>query len=175
MRIKTHELRAAGVKPFQHRYEAGELRLDDERAQITAPLDVSGTASLKGDEVRVKGDIGGQLDVACDRCLQPAVYPVSLSFDAHLIPAATYQATNKFELEEADLDYSVLEGEDEIDLDGMVREQLLLALPVRLLCREDCRGLCADCGINLNEGACQCRAGKIDPRWGALAAFKKSE
>jgi len=71
-----------------------------------------------------------------------------------------------------DLDFSVYQN-DELDLDELVIEQLELALPVRLLCREECRGLCDQCGTNFNEQQCNCQP-PIDPRWQALADLKNS-
>jgi uncharacterized protein len=76
------------------------------------------------------------------------------------------------ELQAEDLILSAYEG-DAVDLDEVVREQLLLALPSRHLCREDCQGLCQKCGANLNDGHCSCEQGEVDPRWAALANLKK--
>ena len=64
---------------------------------------------------------------------------------------------------------------DSIDLDELVREQILLALPTRHLCREDCKGLCQKCGADLNAGDCSCEQGETDPRWAALADFKRRD
>src|SRR5919112_562701 len=75
------------------------------------------------------------------------------------------------ELQAEDLILSAYEG-DAVDLDEIVREQTLLALPSRHLCREDCKGLCQKCGANLNENQCSCEQGETDPRWAALADLK---
>ena len=79
-------------------------------------------------------------------------------------------AKSETELHENDLEFSYYEN-DELDTDQLIREQLELALPARVLCREDCRGLCAQCGTNLNLETCQCTA-PVDPRWQALAELK---
>jgi uncharacterized protein len=73
-------------------------------------------------------------------------------------------------LHERDLDFAVYENE-QIDIDEMVLEQLELELPSRVLCSEDCRGLCPQCGADLNVEQCDCKA-PIDPRWQALADIK---
>jgi len=70
-----------------------------------------------------------------------------------------------------DLEFSLYEGE-EVDLGPLIREQVLLALPTRPLCRDDCRGLCPQCGINLNHAECGCRVETFDPRLEALRSLK---
>ena len=72
------------------------------------------------------------------------------------------------------MDFSTYDG-DRIDLDEIVREQILLALPTRQLCAEDCKGLCPSCGANLNEKACGCEQQQTDPRWSALEALKRGD
>lgn len=173
MRINWRELEG-GKRSFLHVYEPGELPLGDERAQIREPLRVNAQATLKGEEVRVRGGIAGTVEAACDRCLAPVPLPLDLSFEARFIPAASYEESQTVELQDEDLDFSVL-TDDFIDLDELVREQVLLALPIRLLCRDDCRGLCPTCGGDLNEKPCDCHEEARDPRWDALAALKKRE
>ena len=70
-----------------------------------------------------------------------------------------------------DVDFAPFEG-DEIDLGELFREQILLAIPMTPLCREECKGLCPVCGADLNAGECSCERGEIDPRWSALADLK---
>ena len=79
----------------------------------------------------------------------------------------TYEATNQVELNESDMQLSVFDGEA-IDLDDLVREQILLTLPSRVLCEDDCKGLCPVCGSDRNIVSCQCETNEIDPRWKAL-------
>lgn len=163
-----------GKKRFDLTYQPGEFSLEDERADLAAALKVIGEASLKNSEVRVKGDLEGSLHASCDRCLRSLPFPVSLNFDAHYIPVAEYEENERAELQDDDLEFSVFDGE-KIDLDELIREQILLALPVRLLCQEECKGLCPECGSDLNHTACQCEEKQVDPRWDALAALKKRE
>jgi len=94
-----------------------------------------------------------------------------IPFDLFYTPAdAARDQGGERELFERDLDFAVYEN-DQIDLDEMVLEQLELSLPSRVLCREDCRGLCPQCGADLNVEQCQCKP-QIDPRWRALADLK---
>ena len=126
-----------------------------------------GRASRKGEEVRVRGSLQTSVELRCDRCLGPVPVPVNVDFVANFV-RATDPAAEAKELQDEDLEFSVYDG-DSVDLDEIVREQILLALPARQLCREDCEGLCAACGKNLNAESCDCARHETDPRWAALA------
>ena len=71
------------------------------------------------------------------------------------------------ELTEDEMSVSVFDGEA-IDVDEIVKEQIVLAVPTRMLCREDCKGICPECGTDRNTGDCSCATNDIDPRWAAL-------
>lgn len=77
----------------------------------------------------------------------------------------------EYELGAGELDISFLE-EEKINVAGLVRENVLLALPVQPLCDDDCRGLCPRCGANLNRGPCSCSTTHRDPRWGKLESLR---
>ena len=172
MRIEVESLRER-AEAFSHSYAPGEVELEDEGSRLVAPAEVSGEASLKGEEVRVRGEIKTEVELLCDRCAAPERAPLAVEFDTSFIPqeVEAVKAEN-VELAAEDLLLSSYEG-DAVDLDELVREQILLALPSRPLCREDCKGLCMKCGANLNTGTCSCVQGEVDPRWAALAELKK--
>lgn len=117
--------------------------------------------------MRLQGEIRARAEVDCDRCLKQVSVPVETTFDVTYVPASDYMEGQAAELQEEDLSVSVYEDEA-IDLDELVREQVLLAIPTRALCTEDCKGLCPVCGQNRNEQPCECEAQDVDPRWGAL-------
>ena len=94
--------------------------------------------------------------VECDRCLQPVELPVSADFALEYITGSEYESSDVAELTEAEMSVSVFDGEA-IDVDEIVKEQILLAVPTRMLCREDCKGICPECGIDRNTGECQLR------------------
>ena len=98
---------------------------------------------------------------------EAAAMPVSSIFKVEYVTPDIYQAEQAAELLEEDLSLSVFDGEV-IDIDEMVREQLLLALPAQILCREDCKGLCPECGGDRNLNECKCEEVEIDPRWSGL-------
>ncbi len=171
MIISLVRLPADGLK-FEHRYVAGELDLRDYDFELERPPVVRGRVDRVGAEMRLRGTIEAALKRPCDRCLKEVALPVELPFDLLYTPEDPGGSrTGEIELHERDLDFAVYQN-DEIDLDEMVLEQLELGLPTRLLCREDCQGLCPECGVDRNLESCACAA-PTDPRWQALADLKK--
>lgn len=172
MRIEVERLAETG-ESFAHTYGPDELSLEDELARLTGEANVSGWAKRKRDEVSVSGKIGGTVEVVCDRCLTPVAATVEVEFDVAFLPREREAAlTENVELQAEDLAVSFYE-DGAVDVDELVREQILLALPTRQLCREECRGLCPVCGKNVNVEQCSCQQGETDPRWAALADLKK--
>lgn len=172
MRIEVENLTPAG-EPFTNSYGPGQFTLEDERMRLTGETKVEGHASRKGEEVRLRGRIQAQAESVCDRCLRTVPLPLEVEFDTAFLPAAAEVVkTENVELLPDELGLSAYEG-DAIDLDDLVREQILLAVPSRLVCREECAGLCPKCGADLNENPCGCEQKEIDPRWAALADLKK--
>jgi uncharacterized protein len=173
MRIEVENLRE-GAEVFSHSYAPGEVELEDEGARLVAPAEVEGGASRKGEEVRLRGTIRTEVELLCDRCAAPSRASLEVEFDTRFIPqSAAAGDTDNVELLPEDLGLATYEG-DAVDLDELVREQIVLALPLRNLCREDCKGLCQKCGADLNAGRCSCEQGETDPRWAALADWKKN-
>ncbi|HKS27985.1 MAG TPA: DUF177 domain-containing protein [Pyrinomonadaceae bacterium] len=167
MRIELDKLEGKSAQ-FAHTYGADELVLDDEHARLTEPPQVTGRINRSGHEVRLRGQITARAEVDCDRCLKQVTVPVEADFDVTYVPASDYvEQQGAAELQEEDLGVSVYENET-IDVDELVREQVLLAIPARALCTEDCKGLCPVCGANRNEAACECESQETDPRWAAL-------
>ena len=174
MRIEVENLTAAG-EPFSHTYGPGEVDLGEEAARVTGETAVTGRAGKKGEEVRLRGSIRTTLEVACDRCLATQTAPLEVEFDTSFVPqSAAAVETENVELLAENMGLAAYEG-DAIDLDELVREQVVLALPTRHLCREDCKGLCPTCGADLNAEACACEQAEVDPRWAALADWKKDK
>ena len=166
MRIELENLEG-GRGDFAHVYQPEELNPVDDRVQLAAPAEVKGKVRLSGNEVFVNGHIDTRARVECDRCLQPVELPVSADFTLEYITGSEYESSEVAELTEAEMSVSVFGGKA-IDVDEIVKEQVLLAVPTRMLCREDCKGICPQCGIDKNTGDCQCVTEDIDPRWAAL-------
>ncbi len=108
-----------------------------------------------GGAVLIRGRLAGELMLACGRCLATFGWPLSAEFDLLLEQGTPTASGEEVELSAADLDVDYLTGE-EIDLEAVIKEQVLLALPLQAVCREECAGLCPACGANLNEEHCTC-------------------
>ena len=118
-------------------------------------------------DIRVRGSYRGSFQVPCARCLDPVEHPVSGEYDVLFRPLGG---------DANDREHSIGASETEIGyyqdgsllLEDVLREQVLLSLPARTLCREDCKGICPQCGANRNNDACSCEEAPVDPRWSAL-------
>jgi uncharacterized protein len=152
---------------FAHTYAPGELVLQDERVSILEPPEISGKIRKNERRVYVSGRLTGQVQVECDRCLKLIELPVDSHFKLEYVTAEDYQAQQAFELTEEDLDLSVFDGEV-IEIDELVTEELLLAIPDQVLCSDSCKGMCAVCGVNRNTTECSCESPDVDPRWAGL-------
>lgn len=166
MRIELDKLEQDSGK-FSRTYEPGELSLDDDEVRLVEPAEVSGRVRRDGNEVELTGELRAKIETACDRCLQPVNLSIGAEFKERFVPAVSWRDEQQHELQEEDLNLAVFDGEA-IELDDLVREEILLAVPAHVLCREDCKGLCPVCGIDRNQGTCQCETGGTDSRWQGL-------
>jgi uncharacterized protein len=133
--------------------------------------------------VLVEAGLSTQVVGPCKRCLAEVQVEVPVSFTLHMVPSAKLRAgddedeagdghgpsAGSFDL--TDADEEPFDGKT-IDLDPIVREQVLLALPLYVVCKDDCKGLCSVCGQNLNERECGCERKMVDPRLAALKDIK---
>ncbi len=170
MRIELENLEGS-KGDFAYVYNPEELNPVDERVKLTAPATVNGKVRLSGNEVFVNGHFDTRAQVECDRCLKPIELPVSADFELEYITGSEYESTAVAELTEAEMSVAVFDGEA-LDVDEIVKEQILLAVPTRVLCGEDCKGICPECGVDRNTGECNCETKEIDPRWAALKNLK---
>jgi uncharacterized protein len=132
---------------------------------------------MEDHNIFVRGQLDGWVEVACSRCVGPVklvvAEPIAVTYLPHAQVASEDEelAGDEVEVDEEDMDVYSYEGE-EVDLEPLLREQLILAVPFAPLCSEDCKGLCPVCGIDLNTGSCTCDRTPIDPRWSALKNLK---
>lgn len=154
---------------IQHLYPAGEPALSGGECRLAGRSELDLQATRAGREVNLVGRVTARVEVECDRCLQPVAVTVAPRFDLlYLPPLGT---GDEHELGADDLVVAFYQ-DDAIDVDDLVREQVELALPMSRLCREDCRGLCPECGANFNAEDCACTEQPSDLRWAALEALK---
>ena len=152
----------------------------------TTPLPVRGQADLvvehhgadpftRGaphdvNDIRLPAHFAAGFEVQCGRCLEPVQVPVEGDFDLIFRPnsAETHSGEHAITPDETEIGYYQDSG---LLLEDVVREQVLLSLPSRILCKPDCQGLCPRCGQNLNQAKCSCPSAPADPRWNALAGL----
>lgn len=144
---------------------------DDERPDFSLiKVDADCLITRLGETVYVRGTLEAGIRQDCSRCLEPALLTVGGDFVYTLVPEKA-EAAEEMELTAEDLETGYYRG-DFIDLAPLLCEQIVLQVPFKVLCREDCKGLCPRCGTNLNTGFCSCRSDVVDDRLAVLKNFK---
>ncbi|HEY8530994.1 MAG TPA: DUF177 domain-containing protein [Limnochorda sp.] len=146
------------------------------------PVHIEGRATSTGAGVLVQGRVTVPVTMVCSRCLSPYPLELEAEFEEEFVPRSRPRPQGEDEEATAEGRNPVAGDEDEveyfdnhrIDLGPLIREQLLMALPMKSLCRDDCRGLCPVCGHNLNLGACDCQVDETDPRLAVLRELLNS-
>lgn len=144
--------------PFDFELDLTGLEWNGE-TPIARPVRVTGRVRNMAGALVLEGGVSGVLELSCDRCLKPITQEMQVSIDTLLAA----ELAN----EEDEGDIVLLEG-DEVDLGDVARTAFILAMDTKHLCSDDCKGLCAHCGANLNNGPCGCKP-EVDPRLARLA------
>jgi len=160
------------VTSFSRTFQPQEVGDEADTYRIAAPVEVAFDIHKDKEKFRLVGSVKTELELPCSRCVEPFRFPVNSSFDVRLLPAAELTAGEEKEVAEDDLETRFYE-DDQIDLNELLREQFYLVLPMKPLCQADCRGLCPQCGVNLNTGSCSCAPVWEDPRLAPLKALKR--
>ncbi|MEW5761788.1 MAG: DUF177 domain-containing protein [Bacillota bacterium] len=165
LRVNLAEARekAGETVRYHFEYRLPFLEGPGETVSLTRPLAVDVGVTGLGGIFWVEGTVTGNVTLTCSRCLKPFVYPLTASFKEKYRLAAG--RVGIAEEEGGD----VVVGGESVDLTDKVRETILLALPMKALCDPACRGLCPECGTDLNERECHCRRETVDPRLAILA------
>jgi uncharacterized protein len=170
MRLDLSKIRTA-TEHYEKVFDAATFPVDPDTFRVVAPVSLTFDIVKDKDQFRLAGTTRTVLELTCSRCLEPFTWPVEAAFDLRYQPRA-WAAGNGIvdrEIEEDDLTTAFYEN-DEIELGELMREQFYLSVPMKPLCTVDCRGLCTECGTNLNRATCACAATWDDPR---LAVLKK--
>jgi uncharacterized protein len=170
MFIDIHELEKDALE-FEQVLPVGRIAFGPDVKQV-APMEVAGAAELLGDEIHVAGGLRTTVEAVCSRCLEPLRQPIDVEFDLFYRPMKTIAREEEIELKPSELEIGFYEGKG-LELDEILKEQVLLTLPMKQICREECRGLCPQCGQNLNQAGCTCKTERLDSRWSGLEQFKK--
>jgi len=179
MLIEIRELELHPID-FEEEFGPGVIDLGPDLNQRT-PLHASGRAQLvkehhgkreQIEDIRLNGQLSTQLEVACARCLEPVVHDVARTFDLLYRPQGADAGRDEISVTATEAEISYYQGAGLL-LEDALREQVLLAVPLKLVCREDCKGLCPHCGKNLNLEQCGCAEPLEEPRWAALKDLRE--
>lgn len=168
--IKTDSDRESWLKNIVKDVEGERYSKKDKATLIVTLLNCEGN-------IDIRGHITVLTHPFCDRCLN--MYNEEKEYPLHAVMSPLYETKRKRdrhgdqdkELVHEDLDFGFYEG-DRINLSEFLREQILLAKPIKHICKEECKGICQNCGKNLNKGPCKCKTTKTDSRWEVLKGFK---
>lgn len=179
MLIRVRELELRKLE-FDEDFQPGAIEYGFDLRQV-GPLHSEGRAELvvehRGhhndvEDIRLVGKLAGQVETSCARCLDSVGHRLQHDFDLLYRPQGVDRVGDEVAIHEADTEIGYYQGEGLL-LEDAIREQVLLATPLKMLCREDCKGLCPHCGRNRNLEPCNCEQHVSDPRWEALSEIKK--
>jgi uncharacterized protein len=143
----------------------------DDAVKVAAPVALAFDIFKDKAQFRLVGRVQTVLELPCVRCLEAFTWTIDAAFDLRYQPRADNAGEGEREIEEDDLSTAFYERQT-IDLQHLMREQFYLSLPMKPLCRDDCRGLCPVCGTDRNRDACSCTREWEDPRLAALKVLK---
>jgi uncharacterized protein len=164
---------------FEEVFQPDVIDLGGEARQRT-PLKAGGRAELVEEhhgkhqvikDIRLRGRLSAGIELQCARCLEPVSQDIVRDFELLYRPLGADAGRDELSVTDAEAEIGYYQG-DGLLLEDVLREQLLLALPLKVTCREDCRGLCPHCGKNLNQEPCSCSVPVEDPRWAALKEIR---
>lgn len=178
MEFKVSELERDPIE-FDLLLAPGDVDFGEE-AEQAGPLATAGRAEVLHEhrgpkeivaDIRLRGNFSSHFQVPCARCVEPVEIPLSAEFDLIFRPVGVDSDAPERAITAPETEIGYYQ-KDSLSLEDVLREQVLLALPVRTLCKPDCKGLCPRCGQNRNSQACSCDEGPNDPRWEALAGLR---
>jgi len=174
MFIEIHELELHPID-FEENIRPDVLDLGEDLRQVGA-LHTSGRAQLVQEQhskhqivkdIRLEGSLAARVELACARCLEPVLQDVNHKFDLLYRPLGADAGKEELSVTAVEAEVGYYQGEGLL-LEDVLQEQVLLALPLKAICRDDCKGLCPHCGKNLNAEQCACAEPLEDARWSAL-------
>jgi uncharacterized protein len=148
-------------------YAPGSLDYGGAEFRQTVPLKLHATAELLAAEIRIRGHLETRLETSCDRCLGGVEIPISCDFDLFYRPMQSIAKEEEIEVPTDELDVGFYSG-DGIELSDVATEQVILAMPMKVICRAECRGLCPVCRANRNVTHCNCAPPRLDSPFASL-------
>jgi len=159
---------------IERTFAPGVLPTDPTICRIAAPVALNVLVRKDRLQFRLVGQVRTAIELACSRCLEGFELPVAEAFDVLYLPHTPAGTAGERMIEDDDLSMAFYQ-DNVIDLGQLMQEQCYLAVPMKPLCKEDCRGLCPDCGTNLNTATCQCQRAWVDPRLAVLEQLRKDK
>ncbi|TVX97715.1 YceD family protein [Cohnella terricola] len=171
MLLKVQEL-VSRQQPehIQGALDLSDLFRDNSEYRLLAPIKYDLTAEASEDRIIVTGRLSCDVRMQCSRCLDPIEGTIDVPFEEQFRVVGDDEDES-----DDDDDEAVPVKEERIDLSPYIAEEFVVQLPFAPLCSDDCKGLCSECGTNLNEQSCGCNTEKIDPRMAALQDWFKSQ
>jgi uncharacterized protein len=167
--LEQHPLR------FHEEFAPGTIDFRTRDFRQTTPLSVELEAELEGREIHLVGRLATRLELSCARCLEPVTQELASRFDLRYRPVGSIRAKeDEIELAREDTEVGFYTGGG-LFLADVIAEQVNLALPMKVLCGEECHGLCPRCGANLNRERCRCGPRPVDPRLAPLARWRRAD
>jgi len=179
MLIKIKDLELQKME-FDETLSPGSMDLGEE-VELKVPLRAKGRAELvresRGprnvvEDIRLVGNLSTRVEIRCARCLEPVDNTVAEDFDLIYRPQGVDTKGEEASISKAETEIGYYRGEGLL-LEDALKEQILLALPAKQVCRPECKGLCPHCGRNLNQETCSCATTTPEPRWAALEDIRK--
>jgi len=159
---------------IERTFAAGVLPTDPTICRIAAPVALSVVVRKDRTQFRLAGRVETAIGLTCSRCLEGFEMPVAEAFDVLFLPHTPAGTAEERMIEDDDLSTAFYE-DNVIDLGQLMQEQCYLAVPMKPLCQEGCRGICPDCGTNLNTASCVCQRTWVDPRLAVLEQLRKDK
>lgn len=166
MLITPHELELHRIVVSKS-YDPGSLDYRGAEFRQVTPLTVNALAELVGAEIQIRGHLETRLEASCDRCLGPVEIPIARDFDLAYRSVKTIAREEEIEISEDELEVGFYHGEG-ITLADVLTEQVILSMPMKVICRPDCLGLCPTCGVNRNREVCGCPPPEEDSPFASL-------
>lgn len=166
MQVRIHDIaKSPGLsKPFQ-----AEENMALSGLRLEGPVTVDVRVSNAGTRFVVQGQVKSRAIIECSRCLSDYVEALAVKVEEDFL------SEDSPELNNDGVDNILTYKDDRLELDELIRQELMAALPMQPICKEDCKGLCDQCGTDLNNDSCECATEELDPRWAALEKFRQAQ
>src|SRR5579863_9591768 len=174
MFLSVKEMEVRKVR-FEETFQPGEIDFSTDAVTQAGPLRAEGVAELLANtdgEIRIKGRLSVNMEAECDRCLGRAQFPLDSAFDLFYRPSDALAVNEEVAIDEGEAEMGFYAGPG-MELEDVLREQILLSLPMQRVCSVECKGICPVCGKDRNETFCDCRVEPANDRWNALREISR--